>query len=430
MRPERHRRRAAALLAVLMAGALGGMACVSVTLPADATVALGPAESPVALMSPAVSPVASPTAPRSVGSGSGPAATPGAAGAVEAVTLGLLAPLSGAQAGLGVQARQGAELAATRINSGGGILGRPLGIQIADGAAGDAGARLEAQVRDGIALAMLAVGNTQTLALVPSVRIQQVPVLVTATSPAVTRQGVRWVLPLMPDEDRLARAAMSFARERRGAQRIAVLYSNDARGLGDFRAAQLELRDRYRAEVVAAIPVNPDGSNLAAALGQLRAASPDATLVFLQGEPLAATMRQSRQVPLPGLFVTMFDQTVTTATIGGFPAEADGWFAVTVPFPWLQETELARQMVERYRAQYGANPDLMAGLVYDATGITAEAIRRARSVEPDAVLAALRTIAAYDGVLGRYVYTGGFDGLQQIVVVRIEGRTVVRAGLP
>lgn len=429
MRPDP--RGAPAVLVVLVTVLALVVGCVSITLPHEATPVLRGPEPPVLLTSPQSTPVRTPTAPaRTPTPLPKPAGTPTPAAAIQPVTVGLLAPVTGPQAPLGLQARQGAELAATRVNGLGGILGRPLGVQIVDAGTGDLAPRLESQVREGVALSMLAVGSAQTLALVPAVRVQQVPSLYTATNPAVARQGVRWLLPLMPDEDRLARAAMSFARERRGAQRIAVLYTNDARGLGDFRAAQLELRDRYRSEVVAAIPVNPDGGNLASALGQLRAANPDATLVFLQGEALSATMRQSRQVPLPGTFVTMFDETVTTATIEGYPAEAEGWFAVTVPFPWMQETDLARQMVERYRAQYGTSPDLMAGLIYDATGITAEAIRRARSVEPDAVMAALRTIAAYDGVLGRYVYTGGFDGLQQIVVVRFEGRTVVRAGLP
>ena len=60
----------------------------------------------------------------------------------------------------------------------------------------------------------------------------------------------------------------------------------------------------------------------------------------------------------------------------------------------------------RFKAIYGYEPDSNVGKHYDATMILMEAIRRARSADPELVRDALYAFGDYAGVLGTFRFNG------------------------
>ncbi len=351
-----------------------------------------------------------------------PTPAPSPTEVVEPVLVGLLAPLTGELALQGKSARQGTELGIFDLNRMGGVLGRELGLQIVD----SAGPFVELPVkfreladRDSVFVNFSA-SSEQILRLTPMLRRVQVPTLTDATNRNATRQGVPWIVGLLPDDDRLARAAADFALQRFGPERIMVLYSNDEFGVGSYRSAEVELFDRFGIYVEEAVSLRIQGDDVVEKVRELAALKPTTTLVFARPALLGRVMRVTREAGLESEFITTSEATSNTGLAMLGDADVIGWYAATPPIPKLIAASQTQGMVDAYRNRFGGEPDFIAAAHYDGVGIAAEAIRRARSADPEPVLAALRTIAAYDGVLGRYVFTGDAMGLVSIDIVRFE----------
>ena len=76
--------------------------------------------------------------------------------------------------------------------------------------------------------------------------------------------------------------------------------------------------------------------------------------------------------------------------------------------------------VNQYRTKYGAVPDAMAALGYDAAGILADAIRRANGTAGPALRDAIAATKDYDGVTGRITIDAARNARKDAVVLEIK----------
>jgi branched-chain amino acid transport system substrate-binding protein len=87
-------------------------------------------------------------------------------------------------------------------------------------------------------------------------------------------------------------------------------------------------------------------------------------------------------------------------------------------------TEKAKKFIANYEARYGAKPDDVAALTYDAFGILFESIKKAESRQPEKVLASMSTLADFQGVTGTMKFSAGSGSpVKSAVVIQIRDNT-------
>jgi len=80
-------------------------------------------------------------------------------------------------------------------------------------------------------------------------------------------------------------------------------------------------------------------------------------------------------------------------------------------------TDKAKKFIADYQARFGARPDDVAALTYDAMGMLIESIRKAGSDDPAKVLSKLSTLSEFGGVTGVMKFTPGSGSPSKSAVV-------------
>ncbi|MDX1620303.1 MAG: ABC transporter substrate-binding protein, partial [Nitriliruptorales bacterium] len=331
-----------------------------------------------------------------------------------AVTIGVVAPLSGPRAYLGEEILNGVRLAVDELNREGGLLGEPVELQVVDDA--DL-VQLPAQ------LAELAEREHVTAVIGP-----EAPGVVLADRSPLARRGVPALLPasfsgelgnapapvfrIVPSADAQARALGRWLSRYRAVDSVAVLVADPVEGAAVADGLVTGLR-KGGVETVELLEVPADTARFDAAVSNLRERLPDAGALLLWGPPptaARATLAARRvgwdlQLLVPSsAFVSEY------RTLAGQASEG-----VVLAFPfreeWFRGPELTNFLLRYYREYgLGALPDLdtlvldvpvVAAASYDATMLVAAAAENAGSATPTAVADALARIT-YDGLLKTY----------------------------
>jgi branched-chain amino acid transport system substrate-binding protein len=80
---------------------------------------------------------------------------------------------------------------------------------------------------------------------------------------------------------------------------------------------------------------------------------------------------------------------------------------------------VVQNFVKKYREKYGAEPDALASLAYDAAVILLSAIKKTQSIDPDALKEAIRTNAVA-GVSGNITFDEKRNPIKSAVILKIQ----------
>lgn len=332
---------------------------------------------------------------------------PAQAGTVEPIRIGSVLTLSGPGAALGEPELKTLQLYVERLNAAGGLLGRPLRlIHVDDG--GEL-AKVDPAFRrllDAERVDVLIGGTTSSasLAALPLVERAEVPFLSLAGSVLIVEPAKKWVFKTA-HTDRMACDKVFADLRARGLTRVALL--SEASGYG--RSGRFQCLARAAAsgvQVVLDDSHDPKEADFSAPLARIGASDAQALLVLGVG---ASSARITRAVHAAGLKLALYH----THSIGSKAfIEAAGDAAEGVRFPaaaliiaaQLPEADpqkrVALEYTQAYTAAYGGSVSTFGGHAYDALMQWAEAVRRAGSVEPDAVRRALEATHGYVGTGG------------------------------
>ena len=199
------------------------------------------------------------------------------------ITIGLLAPLTGAVAAYGEQVKNGAQAAVDAINKKGGIGGEKVVLKLAD----DAG-----DPKQGVSAANLLVGDkvrfvvgpvTSGVAMAASDVFAESGVLMvtpTATSPALTNRGLSNVFRTCGRDDQQAEVAAAYVLKNLKGKKVAIVHDKGTYGKG--------LADSFKKGInaggiteVAYLTLNPGEKDLAAVITRLKSAN--AELIYFGG---------------------------------------------------------------------------------------------------------------------------------------------------
>lgn len=295
----------------------------------------------------------------------------------EPIRVGFVAQLTGVQAELGVQERNGVQLAVEEINSAGGIAGRPIELIIEDDLGTLEGAQaadrklIEANV---VAIIGHATSGQTMAGLTVTNPAHVVMISPTATTPELSGLDDFFFRIGSSLVDR-ARPFAQYVYQRRNITRVAAIYDTDNAAYSEtylraFSDKYQSLGGQLVAQVSFSSKEQPDFVPL---VSQLRANNPDGLLIIAADIDTALIAQQTRLLDwaIP-LFTTAWAQTETLINNGGQAVEG-------------LETEIANapddqspgflDFKTRYQARFGQAPAFGAASGYEAAKVLATALQ-------------------------------------------------------
>ena len=338
--------------------------------------------------------------------------------------IGVVHPVTGPLAEPGQACRLGAQMAADAINAAGGIKalgGARLELIFGDTQTKPDVGRTEAErvVNQGAQMLLGSFDSGSTAAMVPVAQQKRVPFLVdiaaadpiTANVAKAVKEGqqkVQYVYRNFPTGSTFGRLAVQYFGEifkEAGAspKRVVLMYCNDLFGQNSargFQAAHAATKPSW--EIVDVIPWPEPPSDLSTEVSRAKAARPDVVAPI--------TRPASAQLLLPELRKQRLD-ILGVVSPGGPGLYEAGQIAVlkedlehvmaSVPWPNFKNPR-TRALAEEYlKRSNGKTFDTNSGYSYDAMFVAADAIERAKSADPDAIVEALRK-TNYTGGLMQY----------------------------
>ena len=342
--------------------------------------------------------------------------------AAQRIEIGFFGALTGPQATFALSGKNGARLAIDQMNRAEGVLGKKLDLLVEDDhnePSEAASAVSKLITRDHVVALIGENASSRSLAAAPIAQNYQVPMVSpSSTNVEVTKKG-DYVFRVCFVDSYQGKALAAFARQTLGAETAALLVdakSDYSVGLAEaFRRAFTGLGGR----VVAELKYAEGDSDFSAQLTALRSSRPAVVVIPGYYTDAGLIARQARSLGIESTLLGADGwDSPKLSEIGG-PAVEGAYFSnhysVEDPSPAV------RTFVEAYRKAYGADPDSIAALSYDAARLIADAMRRAGSTEGKRVRDALAATADFAGVTGRITMDVDRNPVKPAVILKIEG---------
>ncbi|HEY4439059.1 MAG TPA: ABC transporter substrate-binding protein [Candidatus Elarobacter sp.] len=361
------------------------------------------------------------------------AAPPQLAGAAaEPYVVGATVSESGPGASLGRPEADSMQMAVDEINKAGGVNGHPIQITILDDESNATTAVNNVRkLLDQKPIAILGSSLTQTsLAMIPVVQQAQIPMISYASSAQVIEPVAdrHWVFK-MPITDYHTAQMMQGYMKKKGWTKVAVIYRNDdygKTGLSHFKDAGKS----FGFEVVDAEPIQANASDATTQLTHIKAANPQAIVVWTTLPTANVIIRGVRElsVPYPVLYS---DGAATGVFLQQAGANLNGAYIASTKInvaDALPSSDPQKKLLEHYISSFvrlypkDAPVSIFGGFGYDGVYSLAQAIKDAKSTDPAKLRNALEHLN-YTGVSGTFhMSSGDHNGLSvfSAVLTQVE----------
>jgi branched-chain amino acid transport system substrate-binding protein len=342
------------------------------------------------------------------------------------VVIGHYGPLSGAEATFGQSTANGIRLAVKDLNASGGIKGKLVELKSYDdrSVSQEAGTAVTRLITSDKAIAILG-ENTSSMSLAGGRVAQQygVPMISpSSTNPAVTELGDKIFRVCFLDSFQ-GWVQAKFARESLRASKAAILYDQGqaySKGLAEYFESAFV---KTGGAIVAKQAYTGGDQDFSAQLTTIRQASPD--VLFVPGYYTDAG-NIAIQVKRLGLTAPLLGgdgwESPQLAAIGKDAVEGSYYSCHYAPQEGRPEVA---KFVKAYEAEYGAKPDSLGALGYDAAGLLFDAMRRAPSWDGAALAKAIAETKDFAGVTGRITIDPERNAKKSAVIVQMKGSVPV-----
>jgi branched-chain amino acid transport system substrate-binding protein len=319
------------------------------------------------------------------------------------VKIGVAAPMTGPQAHIGIDIKNGVQLAVDDANAAGVTIdGKKIKLELVaedDEANPTKAATVAQKLVDSKVVAV--VGHFNSGASIPASKVYSdagIPqISPSSTNPKYTQQGFKTTFRVVANDDQQGPVDGKFALEKLKAKNVAVI--DDATAYGQGLADTFEATVKSGgAKVVAREHTTDKDTDFKAILTKIKGKKPD--LIFFGGiDPQAGPMvKQMGELGIKAKFMGGDGmQTPNFIKLAGDTA-AEGAMA---SMPGLPKDQMpgGAKFLEKFKSKYNADVELFAPMGYDAVFVFIEAMKRAKSTEPAKFLAEVGK-TDYKGVIG------------------------------
>jgi branched-chain amino acid transport system substrate-binding protein len=357
--------------------------------------------------------------------------------AAEPIKLGAFFDLSGPASAIGTPTKLVAEMVVKKINSEGGVNGRPLELVIADTEGDPTKAAVIAKKFIEADKVVAIIGPTRTdtgMASKPIIEQMKVPAFMTVGGDPVIMGGkfgpFQWTFKSPQRTSVAVRKTFQYMKEK-GVQKIAVITSAD--GFGRDGKGWLErLAPEFGLKIIATESFQPTDNDMTAQLVKIKAASPEAIVCWTIGKAGSIVSKNVKQLAIQpplyqchGLPDPIYIKLAGEASEGNIMPSTKLMVADQLPSSDPQKKVILEfirlyQDVYKYDRQFPINTH--SGYAWDAIYIVANAMKKA-GTNNEKLREAIENTKGYIGISGIYNLTpedhNGL-GTDSMVMVRIE----------
>lgn len=350
----------------------------------------------------------------------------------EVIRIGLVAEISGGLPAIGASCRYAAELAVDEINNQGGLAmgGRKYTIELlVEDNAGDIETTKEVTgklINKENVIAVI--GPNASRFAIPAAEVAENAKVALispwSTNPQTTLDGSgepkNYVFRAAFVDAFQGQVVARFARDYLQASSSAVLFDVDSdynRGIAEFFRQSFEAAG---GSVAAYETYSTGETDFTAQLTRIREADPDVIFLPNYYTEVPLQIRQAHQLGIQAPFLGS-DTWGTPELISLCGAECEGYYFST-HFSPDAANPAATKFIKAYQDAYGAVPDDVAALTYDAFGLLFQALQSIDQPNRQNLADALHKIEKYEGVTGSLIFRGGSgDPIKSAVVLQIRG---------
>ena len=360
---------------------------------------------------------------QAAGGAPGPAGS-GSAAPGDVVLVGHVGSLTGSEATFGDSTDKGIQLAIEETNAKGGVKGKQLRLKTYDNQGKPEESAIAATrliVDDKVAVLLGEVASSRSLAMAPKADQYQVPMITpSSTNPKVTKENGRvrpFVFRVCFIDPFQGTVMAKFAIEK-GIKKVAVLRdvgSDYSVGLADYFLTKFK---ELGGTIVDDQSYKDTDQDFKAQLTAIKAKGPEAIYVPGYYTQVALIARQARElgikVPLmggDGWDSSKLYEIAKGALDGSY---FSNHYTDEDPSPVIQD------FVKKYKAAYGAVPDALAVLGYDAALVAIDAMNRAKDLTGPSVREAIEQTKGFQGVSGVITLDADHNAVKPAVVLGIE----------
>lgn len=334
----------------------------------------------------------------------------------QAIKVGIAGPLTGLDAKMGADFRNGVLIAVEEWNNKGGVLGKKIDITIGDDQSDPKQAVAVANklVNEG---AVGIIGHFNSSCSIPASDVYNragIPMITPAsTNPLFTERGYRGIFRVCGTDDQQGKVAAEFVRNRLNVKRIAIIHDKTTYGQGLADLFKKHLGDKI--EVVYYGSITRGDKDFKTVLTSIKGKRPE--LLYFGGiySEAGLLVKQAREIGITEPFMGgdgVIDQKFVE--IAGEKA-AEGTYLTFSPDP--KNIPAAGGFMEKYKARYG---ELGPYSIYPyvAINILLDAIKEAGTTDGKVLAEKLHSIE-FSGALGKIKFTEKGDVFHSHYVVWI-----------
>ncbi|MHC1685448.1 MAG: ABC transporter substrate-binding protein [Clostridiaceae bacterium] len=321
----------------------------------------------------------------------------------ESIIIGFSAQLTGKQAELGVQQRNGVQLAVENINASGGINNRQIKLMVKDdfGIPDKAKEAAEILIKEGVVAIIGHATSRQTLEAVKVANENKV-VMISPTSSTPLLSGIEdYFFRVYPANDQSCQALAEYMRNEENIGKVSIVFDSDNEAYSKPYSSMLSekfqgLGGEVAAEISFSSSTQSDFNDLAIKLRSTNAAG----VVIIASDVDTAVIAQKIrnigwEVPL---FTSDWAQTESLISNGGRAVEG---MKLEQSYIFNNESREFIEFKEQYRKRFGIEPSFGAAFSYEATLVLAEALKRTGG-KAEKLNEKLKEIKDFQGVINEF----------------------------
>lgn len=362
----------------------------------------------------------------------------GSVSAQEAYKIGIISPMSGANARYGAFANKGANLAAKEINAAGGVMGRKLEFVSGDSQcvpAEGVSATKRMVSFDKLPVIIGDICSSVTLAMQPLVEEAGVLLVNAASSnPMITYKagvgGFKWTFRNYPTDESRAAIVLEHAVKNRGLKNFAVLSVDSDYGRGAINFTKKYMPRFPEAKILSEDYYKDSETDFRPVLSKVKNSGAQAILMYGLADTTPIIARQMLEMGLAGKVMLVGNAEFNTAkTIAAAPTVLNGAIEAAA---WLPEWTSPRSLkfVEEYKkANGGEMPNNHAYTHWETTHLIAAAIKAAGSLKNDDIRNALSKIK-YDSAMGPTSFDDHNQAILPMLLIEVaDGKPVIKSAI-
>jgi branched-chain amino acid transport system substrate-binding protein len=319
------------------------------------------------------------------------------------IKVGIAGPLSGSSLAIGEQSEVGAQKAFEHLNDRGGLLGQEIVALSVDDACEERQAKAVARqlVSEGV---VFVVGHVCSACTLAASKIYEeagiIMISPASTNPKVTDEGGSNVFRVIGRDDQQGTIAGDYLADNYSSSSIAIIHDGQAYGMGLAEYTKLQLNKRGVTEIMFD-RYTKDQKDYRSIIDKLVGNKIDVLYAGGYSADIGIILRQAK-MELPDIRLFSGDALVNAQFL--FVAGEAGEGTYFTFGPDMRLNPEAKEVIAAIREEDAYEPEGYTLYSYGAVQAWAQAVKKADSIEPKAVIDILRT-GSFETVLGKI----GFD---------------------